>query len=611
MPDESKSAAKAAAKDADPPPVDQSETGQPKTDEPKAEPPVLQDWVPLTQCFDWHLGQIAFQQRGSQAFTTNEVPNLINQGGMSAYRAAEVLYANCAEADAAGTLEDDIWCVEMAIGLGLHSLQLLDRFQEICKRNERDYYDRLTWYATDITPKMLHDARDHGVFERHEGRVVLAGLDALLPETLIRLEDGESVELTGKVRAIFHTYMLCVLPANVFRRTELGADAQNRVVWGILMARTVLRHHEALGSFTDLDVPTIRAMIESGEAGHHLKLTHLYPLLDLDLTLAPLDEASHPDLWELERIAQVIEQNIDKPEEAEAEHHTWVLHSAGAMQSLAGSLNALRPDGFLLYRDYGPASAKAANGTHLYQHYGATTAIGVNHFALDTWLEEPGEDGKQRAWVTAPEGEGESAIKTRLVSPVALKATSESFVRQFDPKDFDALTEQIQKAHQALQQPAQAMEHYRLALAMERDNWALLSEAAEVALRYVRNLEMAHMLVNEVLRINPWYCAAAWNLLGDVFWFAEDVDRSEAAYEEAVKCNPEHYRGYFNLYTIHRQRGRYDKAVEMAAMALAMDRAGNEGERTAAALEDATRLLRKQRKLAIEWRKARHAGSPL
>ena len=149
------------------------------------------------------------------------------------------------------------------------------------------------------------------------------------------------------------------------------------------------------------------------------------------------------------------------------------------------------------------------------------------------------------------------------------------------------------------------------ALHQELDALALLTEAAEVALRYARNLELAHMLVNEVLRINPWYSAAAWNLLGDICWFAEDIDRSEAAYEKAIECNPEHYRGYFNLYTIHRQRGRYDKAVEMAAMALAMDRGGTEGERTAAALEDATRLLRQQRKLAIEWRKARHAGSPL
>ena len=397
-------------------------------------PPMLQDWVPLTHCFDWHLGQMAFQQRGSQAFTTNEVPNLINQGGMSAYRAAEVLYSNCAEADEAGTLEADICCLEMAIGLGLHSLQLLDRFQEICSRNERDYYDRLTWYASDITPKMLHDAKEHGVFERHAERVVLGQLDALQPHTLWRLDDGQAVEMSGKLRSIFHTYMLCVLPANVFRRTEVTLDdGQQRVYWGVLMARTVLRHHEHLGSFTHLDLDTIRAMIDSGASEQHLALTHLYPLLDLDLTLAPLDEASHPELWELERIAHAIQdapkpadtQEASQPDgqaevEAAKERHTWVLHSAGAMQSLANSLKLLQPDGMLIYRDYGPASAASANGTHLYQHYGATTAIGVNHFALDTWLHETAEDGQRRATVTAPEGEGEAAIKTRLVARAAL-----------------------------------------------------------------------------------------------------------------------------------------------------------------------------------------------
>ena len=586
--------------------------------QPTQEAPMLQDWVPLTHCFDWHLGQMAFQQRGAQAFTTNEVPNLINQGGMSAYRAAEVLYANCAEAADEGDLEADICCLEMAIGLGLHSLQLLDRFKEICERNKRDYYERLTWYATDITPKMLHDARDNGVFERHAGRVVLGQLDALQPQTLWRLDDGEPVQLQGRLRAIFHTYMLCVLPANVFRRSEVTLDSgEQRVVWGVLMARTILRHHEELSSFTDLDLDTIRAMIDSGASEQHLALTHLYPLLDLDLTLAPLDESSHPDLWELERIAHTIRAEAEKAgadsgtDTVAAEHHTWVLHSAGAMQSLDNSLALLQPSGMIVYRDYGPASAAAANGTHLYQHYGATTAIGVNHFALDRWLQEPGADGDRRALVTGADGEGEAAIKTRLVARAAMPKTRAVFRERFDPKDFDELTATIQRAHGLLEKPGEAMEAYRLALAMERDNWALLAEAAEVALRYGRNLEMAHMLVNEVLRINPWYCAAAWNVLGDICWFAEDIDRSEAAYNKAVECNPEHYRGYFNLYTIHRQRCRYDKAVEMAAMALAMDRNGVESERTMAALDDASRLLRQQRKLAIEWRKARHAGSPL
>lgn len=575
---------------------------------------VLQEWVPLTHCFDWHLGQMAFQHRGAQAFTTNEVPNLINQGGMSAYRAAEVLFANCQEADAAGTLEDEIVCLEMAIGLGLHTVQVLDRFKEHCEAHGADYYGRLVWYATDITPKMLQDAQKNGVFERHADRVVLAQLDALQPEVCLRLADGEQVELSGRVRAVFHTYMLCVLPANVFRRSELTDEAgTRRVVWGILMARTLLRHTDALATFTDLSIEEIRAIVDSGDSDEFLKVVNLYPLLDLDLTLAPMDESSHPDLWELERIAQTIEGGLAVPRDPAQEDglHTWVLHSAGAMQSLDRTLKLLRPDGFLLYRDYGPATAEAANGTHLYQHYGATTAIGINHYALDSWLQVSAEGGQPRARVTVPDNEAEAAIKTRLVGPGAIEKTRATFARAFDHLAFEQLTEAVQKAREAISTPQNAMEMYRQALVLERDNWALLSEAGEIALRSVRNLEMAHMLIREALRINPWYHAYAWNLMGDVFWFAGEIDRSEAAYEKAITCNPENYRGYFNLYTIHRQRGRYDKAVEMAAMALAMDRDGAESERTRAALEDATRLLRKQRELAVKWRKERHAGSPL
>ncbi len=604
--------------------------------------PVLQDWAPLTHCLDWHLGQLAFQQRGAQAFTTNEVPNLINQGGMSAYRAAEVLYANCAEADAAGELEDEIVGMEIAMGLGLHSVQLLDRFKERCAATGKDWYERLTWYATDATPKMLTDARDNGVFERHSERVVLAQADALAPATVHPIDGSGVVDLTGRLRMVSHTYLLCVLPANVFRRsTARDGDAEPpKDRWSVLMARTVLRHPEGLARFTNVSVDQVRALAASRAADDLSRLVPLYPLFDLDLTLAPLADQGHSDRAELERVADLIEASLDAeavkatdeaPDtaadtaadtadpEASAEaadapdphRHTWVLHSAGAMASVASTLAALRPDGFLLYRDYGPSAAASANSSHLYQHYGSTTAIGVNHFALDSWVSLPGEDGSPRGTSTAPEGEGESAIKTRLVAKAALDATRAAFRAQFDPAAFVALQQAVEAARKAARDPNAAMEGYRQALAMERDNWVLLAEAADYALRRARNLELARMLVTEALRINPWYGAPAWNCLGDVHWFDEKLDASQACFERATRANPEHFKGWFNLYLVHRRRGDLETALEMAAKALAVDRGGADAARLEAAVQDATALLAKQRELGRTWRKKRAAGSPV
>lgn len=601
---------------------------------------VLQDWTALPQCLDFQLGQMGFQQRGAQAFTTQEVPNLINQGGLSAYRAAEVLFAHCVEVDAAGQLEREIAVMEMAIGLGLFALQLLDRFQKLCVEHGRDYYDRLTYYATDGTPRMIEDARANGVFDRHAGRVVLGLVNALDPARLVRLDDGQVVDLTGRLRAVFHTYLLCVLPAHIFRRQRVRLpDGSEKVAWGVVMARTVLKHPEQLPHFTPLTVQQVQQIAASQEAGALQPLVPLYPLMDLELALANVDVAELEDAAELERLAEITAAGVLEGRKAAARDvqgpdaqvqdtqgqdpqaqdtakeppdprdDVWVLHSAGAMHSLQRTLEVLRKDGLLLYRDYGPATAERANGNHLYQHYGATTAFGLNHFGLDSWLLTPGPDGQPRAFVTVPDGEGEASIKTRLVTRADLPRTRDSFRLQFDPRAFDALEQAVNVARNQLNQPGNPMDAYRRALQMERDNWVLLGEAGEIALRRMKQMDLAHMLLTEALRINPWYATTTWNNLGDLFWAAGDVDQAQAAYERAVKANPEYYRGYLNLADCWRLRGDWSKALELAAMALARDVDGTEHERAKAAVDDSATRLKAQRELAASLRKQRQAGT--
>lgn len=576
---------------------------------------LLQEWTPLTRCLDWTLGQMAFQQRGSQAFTTQEVPNLINQGGLPAYRAAEVLFAHCLEIDGQGKLEREIWGLEMALGLGLFSLQLLDRFQALCRAHGRDYYDRIRWFATDGTPRMVLDARDHGVFERHAGKVVLGLVDALDPARLVRLDNQETVDLTGRLRMVVHTYLLCVLPANLFRRQIQRDERGEREVWGAVMARTVLRKPEDLPLFSPLSVAQVQAAAASEERQVLQQLTPLYPLVDLELALAgfePNDLAEGP---ELHRIADQIAAALPAPDpaakdQADPRDDLWVLHSAGAQHSLGRTLEILRPDGFLYYRDYGPATAKRANGNHLYQHYGATTAAGINHFALDGWLQSPGPDGQPRAQVSAPEGEGEASIKNRLVSKAALPETRRAFALHFDPRGFETLERLVEDARKALGQPGgKAMDLFRQALQLERDNWQLLGEAGDVALRRERNPELAHMLMTEALRINPWYAAATWNSLGDLFWSQNEFDQAQAAYQKATEANPEHYRGYLNLADCRIRQGDWAGAVEQAAKAIARDIDGSEAERAQTLLQEAAKRLAEQRLRAARYRKERQAGS--
>ncbi len=574
---------------------------------------VLQDWTPIAGCLDFVLGQLAFQARGSQAFTTHEVPNLVNQGGLSAVRAADLLFASCADAEARGALEPEIVVVEMAMGLGLHALQCLDRFQRRCREAGRDWYDRLTFYATDATPKMVADARDRAVFARHPGRVVLGLLDARQPQRLRRLDDGALVDLHGKPRLVLHTYLLRVLPANVFRlqpSTEVGGEP----MWHVLVARTVLRHPDALARFDVRTIAEIQAIVAGNDALAAAGLAALYPLLDLDLTLAPVAPADLPDIAVLAATAAWIA--ADRPDKP-ADEPTWVLHSAAAMQSIERTMATLRPDGALLYRDYGPASAEDADRLHLYQHYGSTTAIGINHYAIDRWVASQPDGALQL--LAAPDDAG-AMIKTRLLTRSAAAggpsgALAEAFATGYSRESSAALEQAIAEARAAGSAGA-AVEGYRRALKLEPSNWALLGEAAEVALRaaggpppHAGALELAELLAREALQINPWSAPQTFVLLGDVLWQRGDRQGAVRSYQASIAANPEYARGHFALYLAARASADFASAVEYAARAVALDRDGEQGERYQAALRDALERLREQRELAGRLRRQRAAGS--
>lgn len=426
---------------------------------------------------------------------------------------------------------------------------------------------------------------------------MLALADARRPGRLRRLEDGALIELGPQLRMVAHTYLLCVLPANVFR-CDLGPDGAR--TWKVLVARTVLRQPELVARFTTRSVSELQAAFADPEPAALLELVDLYPLLDLDLSLADFDIAEHPERAELERTLELL-QTAPMPDDRVETPHRWVLHSAGAKQSVQATLDVLRPDGLLLYRDYGPATLADADTPHIYQHYGPTTAIGINHVALDIGH----GDGVR---VGAPAGEQSAAIKTRLLARQAPDAVFDAFATAFAVADVDALEAQIAAARGA-GSVAEAIEGYRAALRTEPGNWALLGEAAEVALRNGRHLDLAEVLVREALRINPWSSAPAWNTLGDVLWFREDLDGAEAAFLRATTVNPEHPRGWFNLYLCARQRRQLGRAVEMAARALAVDAGGEESERLVAALRDAIDQLAQQRSLTARLRRSRQAGS--
>ena len=82
---------------------------------------IVQDFVPLADSLEWELGQTYLRQRGNKAFLsdTSPVPYVVNNDSSLSRNAAEVFWAGLVAADQAGELEDEIFVLELGIGVGL------------------------------------------------------------------------------------------------------------------------------------------------------------------------------------------------------------------------------------------------------------------------------------------------------------------------------------------------------------------------------------------------------------------------------------------------------------------------------------------------------------
>ena len=87
---------------------------------------VVQDFVPLADSLEWELGQEYLRQRGNKAFLSDAspVPFVINNDGTLSRHAAEVFFVSLVAAEKISRF-------------------FLDHFRDLCRQQNKDYYDRL------------------------------------------------------------------------------------------------------------------------------------------------------------------------------------------------------------------------------------------------------------------------------------------------------------------------------------------------------------------------------------------------------------------------------------------------------------------------------------
>jgi tetratricopeptide (TPR) repeat protein len=532
---------------------------------------VVQDFCPLADSLEWQLGQDYLRQRGSQAFIgdASPVPYVVNNDGTLSRHAAAVLFASLQAAEQEGALEDDIYVLELGIGVGLFARYFLDAFRELCEEKGKDYYERLCYVAADRSERMLRDACRHGVFAHHPGRYRLRLADAMNPaETL--LQDPALQARGGRpFRAVFLNYLLDCLPAAVL---EWGEGEQARQ----LCVRTCLGRNVRLEDFTELTVEALAQRARSADAAARQDLLEVYGLFASEYDYRPVDLKAVP----LADFAQDYGRKLGKR----------LLHSHGAIQCLERLLDLVPERGFILLNDYGPTQVSTDDDFE-HQRFSLATFVGINFPQLQAYF------GQRRGcrW-TEPAAEA-GGIHARLLARQPAADTVVRFHECFGLAAYERLHEPLFKARESARvgRFEMAATFYRQALERQPWNWVVLNEVSMFLTFSLRDVKAGIDLAKVALGLNPACSAELWCTLGDGLYEFGRTAEARSAYERALQVSPTDVRAHYNLGWVHARQRDYAAALAVLAEGLALDKTGQYRDR----------LLHKQQEVLMH-QAARH-----
>lgn len=511
---------------------------------------VIQDFVPLAESLEWELGQQYLRERGNKAFISDAspVPFVINNDGTLSRNAAELFFASLAEADAEGTLEPDIFVLELGIGVGLFARFFLDSFQELCLRHKKDYYDRLCYIAADRSEQMLRDACRHGIFANHAGRYRVRIVDALCPDKDLPY-DVAFRGLKGKpLRGVFLNYLLDCLPAAALR---FEGDQIKQLCVRTCVARTV-----KLEEFTDLTPNQLRERAKAKDPRSKAELLEVYGLFASEYDYRPVDASTLP--------------YRDFALSFAKSGGSQFLLNYGAIQCLERLLELVCDDGFILMNEYGHTKMTKEDEFE-HQRFSFTTAVGLNFPLLEAFFDVPG----RTEWIKPP-GDEDRGIHTRLLSKKLGYKTRVRFIELFNKAVLDQFEEPVTKARECLKvgRFELASSFYREALEKQPRNWVLLNEVANFLIFSLRDPKAGIDMAKTALALNPTCSSELWNTLGDGLYDFGRLEEAESAYGKALELNESDVRARFGLVWTYAQQKKFPESLAMIAEALSLDKTG-------------------------------------
>jgi tetratricopeptide (TPR) repeat protein len=516
---------------------------------------VIQEFVPLAESLEWELGQQYLRERGNKAFISDAspVPFVINNDGTLSRNAAEVFFASLVDADKAGTLEDEIFVLELGIGVGLFARFFLDHFKELCLKHGRDFYERLCYVAADRSERMLLDVLRHGVLGNHVGHFCVRQVDAMKPDEALP-GDVRFRNLKGRpFRAVFLNYLLDCLPAAVL---EIDGDKVKQ-----LCVRTCVARSVKLADYTDLTVKQLQDRAKSSDPRAKQELLEVYGLFASEYDYQPVNVKKVPYgefAFEFGRL-----------------HANRLLVSYGAIQCLTRLHDLVDEQGFILMNEYGH-SRMTKDEDFEHQRFSYATAVGLNFPLLKAFF---GSSGKCQ-WLE-PSGDEERGIHTRLMSKKPGYETTVRFNQMFSKASFEELEEPIKKARGCVQYGRfeLASDYYHQALKIQPRNWVLVSEISSFLTFQMRDPKAGIDMAKVALALNPTCSAELWNTLGDALYEFGRTAEARSAYLHAMFVNDTDARSRYNLAWVHTREKDYPAALQRIAEALALDKTGQFRER--------------------------------
>jgi tetratricopeptide (TPR) repeat protein len=503
-------------------------------------PRVIEDFRPLCESLEWSLSEAFWQTAGLRGFLRNEVPYSVNNSGSLSAQAAELLFANCLEFAPAG----NIAILEIGAGTGLFARYLLDEFREMCRQRGADFYERLTFFVSDRSPRTVEQWENFGVFAEYETHVITGVCDARTPGDFRSLRGAAGIP--SGLRAIFANYVLDSLPAAVLRKGTQGPEEQ--------YIRTHLADSDQVLQYTTKSIEEIRQLAASPSPEDRAQLLPLVSVLEFESEFRPVNS----------RILHVDEavafgHNIER-----------IVLNHAAFDAITKFLELSAADGFVLINDYGAITPEQIAGQAGTQRFGSSAAIGLNFPLLEHHFR------MQSIQVSVPERDDLLSVHPRLLMRGEASETTAAFLRIFDGRAQRVIEEceSEGRAHMEAARVERAREAYERALELRPRDWRLIGEVAEFVIRTVRDYEAGMRLAHAALTMNPWYSVWLWNVLGDALFALERYHDAHQAYLAARRIDANDPRTSLNLAYTHTQFGEFPQALEAIATGLAADTSG-------------------------------------